>query len=141
LPQLRGRLLAAMPDLYEKVAAKLRERGEDIVRPDSSAGIGTVDLGARAVKGGCIHPMLDGSWSIKCAVKVLAPNLPPYSSLDVSNGDQAMLATTEMLDSGTPPERRKTIREALLRYCEQDTMAMVEIYRTLQGLRQDRPAP
>ncbi len=131
LPQLRERLLAAMPGLHDKVAAKLRERGEDVARPDTAAGLGTFDLGARAVKGGCIHPLLDGRWSIKCAIEVLAPNLPPYASLDVSNGDQAMLATTEMLDAGTPPDRRTAIREALLRYCQQDTMAMVEIYRTL----------
>jgi len=136
LPRLRDRLIATIPGLYDRVAPKLRERGESLARPpQSSGGIVTFDLGVRVVKGGCIHPMLNGRWSIKYAITLLARDLPPYESLDVSNGDQAMLATTEMLRPDTPGERRAAIRESLLRYCEQDTMAMAEIYRTLMQMR------
>jgi hypothetical protein len=61
-----------------------------------------------------------------------ARDVPPYESLDVSDGGQAMVATQEMLDPATTPQRRAEIRKALLAYCERDTLAMVEVYRALR---------
>jgi hypothetical protein len=90
----------------------------------------------RVVRDGCRHPVLGlAGWSIKRAVKVLAPELPPYSGLAVSNGDQAMLAIAEMLDPRTDEDRAQALRHDLLEYCRHDTLAMVEIYRTLSLLR------
>ncbi|MCX8007223.1 MAG: DUF2779 domain-containing protein [Coriobacteriia bacterium] len=133
LPALRERLLAAVPGLYRTVAAKLAEVGSTPPEPPPARGLATFDLGREAVRRGVAHPALAKTWSIKAALPVLAPHLPPYSSLAIPDGDAAMLAVTEMLDAATPNDRRAELREALLRYCEQDTLAMVEIYRALVG--------
>jgi hypothetical protein len=45
-----------------------------------------------------------------------------------------MLATQEMLDPATDPERAAAVRTDLLAYCKQDTEAMVEIYRNLKAI-------
>lgn len=134
LPELRQRLLATVPGIYERVAQKLAERGEaPPPRPQPTGGLLTFDLGREVVARGVSHPALEGNkWSIKTALPLLAPTLPPYSSLAIPDGDAAMLAITEMLDPGTPADRRDELREALLRYCEQDTLAMVEIHRSLR---------
>lgn len=116
----------------EEKAARLGTRID--VRP-STGGMQDFDLGARVVKDGCFHPDMHSGWSIKGAIKAMAPDLPPYESLAVSNGDAAMNATEEMLASETPEERAVELSEALLEYCRQDTLAMVEIYRTLKALR------
>ncbi|MBC7265392.1 MAG: DUF2779 domain-containing protein [Coriobacteriia bacterium] len=132
LPDMRDQLLATLPGLYDKVAQRLADRGEELPpRPDTGGGLASFDLGREAVARGVSHPALAGTWSIKAALPILAPSLPPYSSLAVTDGDAAMLATAEMLDPETPPERRAELRKALLRYCEQDTLAMVEIYRRM----------
>lgn len=134
LPSMRERLLEAIPSLYDRVARKLAEIGQaPPQRPTRTKGLATFDLGREVVARGVSHPALAGTWSIKAALPVLAPHLPPYSSLAIPDGDAAMWATLEMLDPTTPPERRSELREALLRYCEHDTLAMVEIYRTLAG--------
>lgn len=46
---------------------------------------------------------------------------------------EAVLAYDKMLDS-TSQEERERLRQQLLRYCERDTEAMLEIHRTLQDL-------
>lgn len=132
LPDMRSRLLATLPGLHAKVAQKLAERGEAAPpRPQDAGGLLTFDLGREAVARGVSHPALARTWSIKAALPILAPALPPYTSLAIPDGDAAMLATAEMLDPATSEPRRAELRDALLRYCEQDTLAMVEIYRTL----------
>lgn len=132
LPEMRTRLIATIPSIYDRVASKLAEAGEPLPpRPEGPPGLTTFDLGREAVASGVSHPALAGTWSIKAALPVLAPHLPPYSSLAVPDGDAAMWATLEMLDPATAPARRAELREALLRYCEHDTLAMVEIYRAL----------
>lgn len=134
LPEMRERLLEAVPGLYDRVARKLAEAGQAPPQPPARTnGLATFDLGREAVASGVSHPALARTWSIKAALPVLAPHLPPYSSLAVPDGDAAMWATLEMLDAATTDARRAEMREALLRYCEHDTLAMVEIYRTLTG--------
>ena len=44
-------------------------------------------------------------------------------------------AFLEMIDADTSEERRRELREALLRYCELDTLAMVRLVRYLAGER------
>jgi hypothetical protein len=137
-PEFRERLVDRIPGFHEPLAKKLAQQGaspEELRRP-TAGGLAAFDLGMRVVRDGCRHPVLGiGGWSIKKAIKVLAPDLPPYDALAVSNGDQAMLATVEMLSPETPAERAAQIRRDLLEYCRQDTLAMVEIYRTLERIR------
>lgn len=74
------------------------------------------------------HPKLNGSYSIKKILPLFSDL--SYSNLDVKNGNEA-LVTYSMFDKMTP-EEYKFNYEALIKYCQQDTWAMVEI---LNGLR------
>jgi predicted RecB family nuclease len=79
------------------------------------------------------HPDMHGSWSIKAILPAVAPDLK-YDDLDiVSNGAMAEPAFLEMIDGTTSPDRREELREALLRYCELDTLAMVRLAHYLEG--------
>ncbi len=85
------------------------------------------------------HKDLSGSYSIKKTLPVLVPDLS-YKDLDVGNGVQAYItylnydspkptfATEDKVGLKTKEERR----EALKRYCQQDTWAMVEILRAIR---------
>jgi hypothetical protein len=79
------------------------------------------------------HPAMKGSWSIKAVLPTVAPHLD-YSQLeDVQNGTLAQLAYMDIIN----PETDATLREQkirnLLRYCELDTQAMVEVVRFFVG--------
>jgi len=78
------------------------------------------------------HPALKGLFSIK----VVAPTvdrLLDYSVLgDVQDGYGASDGYLEMIHPDTSPERRAELKAALLRYCAQDTLAMVKIAEMLE---------
>ena len=79
------------------------------------------------------HPDMHGSWSIKAVLPTVAPDLN-YDALDiVSSGDMAEPVFLEMIDDKTTPERALELREALLRYCKLDTLAMVRLAHFLEG--------
>lgn len=81
------------------------------------------------------HPDMHGSWSIKAVLPTVAPDLG-YSGLDiVSSGEMAEPVFLEMIDGGTDPGRKAELRQALLRYCELDTLAMVRLAHFLEGRR------
>ena len=83
------------------------------------------------------HPDLSGSYSIKRTLPVLVPSLS-YDEMkkhEVGNGVQAYITYLnynegpgKTRDMNTKKERR----EALCRYCQQDTWAMVEILRAVR---------
>jgi len=56
-----------------------------------------------------------------------------HGDLEISDGDQASAAYAEMIRPETSPERRKSLRESLLAYCQRDTEAMVRLFETLMG--------
>lgn len=137
-PEFRQPLVDLVPGFRESLASKLAENGAPFadLRPSPHDGLADFDLGLRIVSRGCVHPTLGpGRYTIKTATKLLARDLPPYEGLAVSDGDQAMVATQEMLDPTTGSDRAAQIRKELLTYCGQDTLAMVEIYRTLMRMR------
>ena len=72
------------------------------------------------------HPEMRGSWSIKAVLPTIAPDLA-YDNLEVANGGMAQDAFAEMMHPATPADRRQQLRDALLLYCERDTLAMVRI--------------
>ena len=80
------------------------------------------------------HKDLSGSFSIKKTLPVLVPSLT-YKGMDVGNGVQAYIAYINY-DSDQPTFNTLTTkterREALKRYCQQDTWAMVEILRAVR---------
>jgi hypothetical protein len=72
------------------------------------------------------HPDMRGSWSIKAVLPTVAPDLA-YDDLEVADGGMAMEAFAEILHPETSAERREQLRNALLKYCERDTWAMVKV--------------
>jgi hypothetical protein len=78
------------------------------------------------------HPDMRGSWSIKAVLPTIAPELS-YDGLEVADGGMAQEAFLELLHPETPTPRSAVLREALLRYCERDTWAMVRIARHFEG--------
>lgn len=72
------------------------------------------------------HPDMKGSWSIKEVLPTIAPELD-YANLEVSDGAMAQEAYKEAIHSQTTPERKEKVRHAMLKYCKQDTIAMVKI--------------
>lgn len=72
------------------------------------------------------HPDMKGSWSIKDVLPTIAPELD-YANLEVSDGGMAQEAYKEAISSQTTSERKEKVRNAMLKYCEQDTVAMVKI--------------
>lgn len=80
-----------------------------------------------------LHPDFKGSASIKKVLPVLLPQLS-YKSLDIQDGTMAMTEWERMVTGDLTPDEKQKTREGLLKYCELDTFAMVEIYRLLRSL-------
>lgn len=81
-----------------------------------------------------VHPAFNGRSSIKKVLPVLIPELR-YDELGISEGMTASIswfhaATWNTLDDA----ERKTIYSDLEKYCEMDTLAMVEIFKVLRKL-------
>ena len=78
-------------------------------------------------------PAMGNSFSIKSVLPALFPNDPSlnYHNLSgcVKNGSEAM--TIFPLIKDMPPAEAAATREALLRYCELDTWAMVKVWERL----------
>lgn len=78
-----------------------------------------------------VDARFDGSTSIKKVLPVVCPELN-YKDLDVQDGSLAMEAWERLVK--VEGEEADQIAQSLLRYCERDTFAMVEIYRFLAAL-------
>lgn len=82
--------------------------------------------------GSYVDSRFKGSWSIKNVLPVIVPELS-YKDLEISKGDQAMLTWWELVrgNQSWSEHERERIIDALLRYCERDTEAMVKIWKKL----------
>lgn len=80
------------------------------------------------------HKDLSGGYSIKKTLPLFVPSLT-YKGMDVGNGMQAYIAYINY-DSDQPTfnklKTKAERREALKRYCQQDTWAIVEILRAVR---------
>ncbi|HTB34466.1 MAG TPA: DUF2779 domain-containing protein, partial [bacterium] len=120
-PFEKGRLedlAAAFPQRREEVEAALR-RFQDLITPFKN--------------GWLVHPAFEGSVSIKAVLPALVPSMS-YDGLAVADGGGAIRAYAEFLRPGTTAKRRREIREDLLEYCGQDTLAMVKVLEALERL-------
>ena len=118
----RGRIkeLAALyPDLAVHLL-NIRDNIQDLLTPFQS--------------GFYYAPAMGGSFSIKKVLPALFPNEPSldYHNLDerCQNGGHAMtiFPRIQFMD----PDEAAASREALLRYCELDTWAMVKVWEKLK---------
>jgi Domain of unknown function(DUF2779) len=82
------------------------------------------------------HPAFNGSYSIKSVLPAVVPSLG-YDDLAIQAGGQAAAEYYRMVFVESDWVEQAGIREALLRYCERDTLAMVELRRVL-GEKADR---
>lgn len=82
------------------------------------------------------HPEQRGKTGIKTLLPILSagPEARSYDELEVADGHDASLFYMETHLRDADPAERIALREKLLRYCEMDTWAMVEIYRRLREL-------
>ena len=77
------------------------------------------------------HPQFKGSFSLKAVLPALVPHMT-YEGMNVANGIAAGLAYVKMIKGGLPEADIKNLRNSLLQYCGQDTLAMVELIQTLR---------
>jgi predicted RecB family nuclease len=73
-----------------------------------------------------------GSYSLKSVLPALVPDMS-YDGMEVAEGTEAGLAWEKMVHAEAGSEERRKLREALLAYCEQDTLAMVRLLEVLQA--------
>jgi len=73
-----------------------------------------------------------GSYSLKRVLPALVPDMS-YDALEVSEGNEAGLAWEKMLRAEVGSEERKKLRNDLLAYCKQDTLAMVRLVEVLRA--------
>ena len=96
-----------------------------------------IDLLDPFSKGFYYVPAMGGSFSIKSVLPALFPDDPElnYHNLDdrVQNGGDAMTIFPRIQQM--PPEEAAASREALLRYCELDTWAMVKVWEKLKNIK------
>ena len=74
-----------------------------------------------------------GSYSLKSMLPTLVPGIS-YEGLEVSEGNEAGLAWDKRIHAETADEERKRLKDALLTYCKQDTLAMVRLLEVLQAV-------
>ena len=91
----------------------------------------TVDL-EEPFKQDYVDIAFGGSTSIKKVLPVLVPELS-YEHMEVANGTEAMEGWKKLISLPHSPEKR-ALREAMLKYCELDTLAMVKIYQYLRSV-------
>jgi hypothetical protein len=89
------------------------------------------------------HPSMQGSFSIKKVLPVVAPDLDYRGLREIQEGTAAqvayLLATQER---ATSPARKAELETRLRAYCRQDTWAMVELaYFLASAGRPNRPDP
>src|SRR5712691_4155958 len=82
------------------------------------------------IKANYYHPEFEGSFSIKSTLPPVLPSFS-YDDLELQEGGMASLQYYKMIFEVTEPADKEHIRQALLKYCERDTLAMVELRRTL----------
>jgi hypothetical protein len=79
------------------------------------------------------HPSMNGSWSLKKVLPAIVPDLDYAALGEVADGGGAQRAYIELINPQTDATRREALRNALLRYCGLDTLAMVRIVQALSA--------
>lgn len=85
------------------------------------------DLMEVVSKGLYIHPGFKGSSSIKNVLPVVVPELS-YAEMEINNGTKASYGWWKSMFTPISADEKHKIHADLLKYCELDTRAMVEIF-------------
>jgi predicted RecB family nuclease len=76
------------------------------------------------------HPDFEGSYSIKSVLPAVVPSLG-YGDLEIQEGGMAAQIYYRMVFDEMDLIEKIRLKEALLNYCERDTLAMLELRRAL----------
>jgi hypothetical protein len=91
------------------------------------------DLGEVVNQGYYLRPGFKGSWSIKNVLPIMVPELS-YKEMEINKGDQASITWWNMCFGQLGESEKAHLKEAMLRYCELDTWAMVKIFTIFRTL-------
>jgi hypothetical protein len=83
------------------------------------------------------HPAFGGSYSLKAVLPALVPDMT-YEGMEVPNGQAAGLAWETMISGKLIEGEHQSIRQALLGYCGQDTLALVMLLDSLRNVTPDK---
>jgi hypothetical protein len=72
------------------------------------------------------HPAFAGSYSLKAVLPALVPEMT-YDGMIVDDGQDAGLAWESLRGGGLDQVEQDRIKEALLNYCGQDTLALAKL--------------
>jgi predicted RecB family nuclease len=84
------------------------------------------------IKAQYYHPGFEGSYSIKAVLPAVVPRLA-YDDLEIKDGTMAGLQYYRMIFEITDAGEVARLRNALLKYCERDTLGIVELRRALRA--------
>lgn len=76
------------------------------------------------------HPDFNGSYSIKAVLPAVIPSLG-YDDLEIHEGGMAARSYSHMVFEETDLMEKARLKDALMRYCGRDTLAMLELRRVL----------
>jgi len=85
----------------------------------------------QVIRSNVYHPQFYGSFSIKNVLPALIPDMS-YENMEVADGTEAGLAYEKLIHGKLGSKEKHTLRNALLEYCRQDTMAMVKLLEHLK---------
>lgn len=118
---------------FEKtMLTRLKERFHDLSDQLGAVIHRLVDL-KTIIEKNYYHPGFLGSYSIKSVLPVLVPHMS-YANLDVKNGDEAIAAFVAMAKNNISEMNISIQRNQLLKYCCQDTLAMVKLHKCMVRL-------
>ena len=122
--------------VWNKAFEMTMNREMALVQPQYAAFLGQLndriyDLGELVNRGYYLHPGFKGSWSIKNVLPVMKPELS-YQELAVNKGDQASITWWSICFGNLEQQEKLRLSEALRRYCELDTLAMVELFKVFR---------
>ena len=88
----------------------------------------------QVVKGGYyVDSRFKGSSSLKKVLPVMAPELS-YDDLEIQEGAEASASWRKLIRGDMTDTERKQLRQAMLKYCERDTYAMVVLLERFKGV-------
>ena len=115
-----GQVLSRLADSFPKQAAALRSIRDRLW-----------DLETPFAKRDYVHPRFHGRSSIKEVLPALVPNMT-YEGMEIGEGGAASRVFVDFMDGKLPPADVRRLRKELLRYCGQDTLAMVKVLEILK---------
>lgn len=138
-PELTRRLLSALGDSGSICVYSPYERGilNDLARSQSQDDALAAVLNRLydllpVVKDTVYHAAFRRSFSLKRTLPALVPGFA-YDDLEVSDGLTAAATYGQVIEHGDESERRRVFAD-LRKYCERDTLAMVELHGALREL-------